>query len=74
MLKKYKKWVLEHLHQSVKDIDRERFVELYKIVQETKLEIGESLSEKEEKFLTKILELKSIPTPKFIIKEHKKNK
>ena len=74
MLKKYKKWVLEHLHQSVKDIDRERFVELYKIVQETKLEIGESLSEKEEMFLTKILELKSIPTPKFIIKEHKKNK
>ena len=74
MLKKYKKWVLEHLHQSVKDIDRERFVELYKIVQETKLEIGESLSEKEEKFLTKILESKSIPTPKFIIKEHKKNK
>ena len=69
--KKYRKWVLEQLQRSVKEIDRERIVEIYKIDQETKLEIGESLPEKEENFLTKTFESKSIPTPKLIIKGHK---
>ena len=30
-LEKYKKWVLEHLQQSAKEIDRERMVEIYEI-------------------------------------------
>ena len=63
-LEKYKKWVLEHLRKSAKEIKRERLVELYGIAQETKLKIEDSLSESEERFLSKTLESKSIPTPK----------
>ena len=47
-------------------------MELYEIAQETKLKIEDSLSESEERFLSKTLESKSIPTPKLIIKDHKK--
>ena len=62
-LEKYKKWVLQHLQKSAKEIKRERLVDLYKIAQDTKLKIEDSLSEKEERFLSKTLESRSIPTP-----------
>ena len=69
---KYINWVREHLKTSAKEIKRERLVEIFKIAQETKLELKDTLSEKELTFLSKTLESKSIPTPKLIIKDHKK--
>ena len=47
-------------------------VEIFSLAQETKLNLEETLTEKELKFLSKTLESKSIPTSKLIIKDHKK--
>ena len=61
-----------HLQKSTKEIEREKLVEIFSLAQETKLNLEETLSEKELKFLSKTLEAKSIPTPKLIIKDYKK--
>ena len=71
-IEKYKIWVLGHLNKSAKEIERKRLVEIFEVAQETKTLLEETLSEKEYMFLSKTLESKSIPTPKLIIKDHKK--
>ena len=71
-IEKDKKWVLEHLHKSAKEIKIERLENFFNLAQETKLKLEETISEKEQMFLSKTLEFKSIPTPKLIIKYHKK--
>ena len=62
-IKRYIKWVKDHLRESAKEIERERLVEIFNLAQETKLELEGTLSEKELTFLSKTLEFRSIPTP-----------
>lgn len=63
----------EHFPTSAKEIKRERLIEIFDLAHiKIMLEFEESISEKELSFLSKILDSKSIPTPKLIIKDHKK--
>ena len=71
-IEKYKTWVNEHLKKAAKEIDRERITEIFKHGNETCDKHQNILSDNEIKFLKSTLKTKNIPTPKLIIKDHKK--
>ena len=71
-LDKYKKMVLGHLRASAKEIPRDRIIELFDTAKNEQAKFEDLLSANEEKFLTKSIDSRSIPTPKLIIKDHKK--
>ena len=69
---KYKMWVEEHLESSAKEIRVKIIIEIFDLAMEMQEKYKDILSEKEYTFLTKNLLTKNIPTPKLIIKDHKK--
>ena len=71
-IEKYKDWVEEHLETSAKEIDVKIIIERFNLATETQEKYKDMLSEKEFVFLQKNLLTKNIPTPKLIIKDHKK--
>ena len=71
-INKYKVWVEEHLETSAKEIDIERIIEIFELAEELKEKNRDILSDREFTFLEKNLLTKNIPTPKSIIKDHKK--
>ena len=71
-IEKYKDWVEEHLETSAKEIDIKRIIEIFDLAIEMQEKYKDLLSDQEYLFLQKNLLTKNIPTPKLIIKDHKK--
>ena len=71
-VEKYKTWVKGHLDKAAKEISRERISEIFEHANETCEEYSDILNDNENNFLKSTLKTKNIPTPKLIIKDHKK--
>ena len=69
---KYKEWVAAHLETSAKEISITRIIEIFDLAVEMQMKYRDILSDKEFTFLERNLLTKNIPTPKLIIKDHKK--
>ena len=68
----YKKWVIKHLAESSAEIPRSKVVEVYHQAKEFLEELQPSLSENEFAAILESIESKAVPTPKLLIKDHKK--
>ena len=68
----YIKQVKEHLQKNAKEIPRSRLTEVGDQAMSLLQEIQNSLSEKEAEFILQSLQSKAIPSPKLLIKDHKK--
>ena len=69
---KYEKWVNGHLETSAKEINREKILQIFELATAKCEDLYDFLDEKEYNFLKSTLKTRNIPTPKLIIKDHKK--
>ena len=68
----YKDMVKEHLKQSAREIERGRVVEICEDAKVLVDAIGFKMSKNEVGHINESLKTKAIPTPKLLIKDHKK--
>ena len=71
-LNTYKKQVKKHLESSATEIKREILTDLYEEAKTMAENVEIMLSDNENAFLLEGIESKAIPTPKLLIKDHKK--
>ena len=64
--------VKEHLRQSARDIDRDKVTGIFEDAKLSVDTIGFIMSKNEVGYINKSLKTKAIPTPKILIKYHKK--
>ena len=68
----YSQQVLEHLKKSGKEIPRSRLIEVEEQANNLLEQIQNNLTENEAAFIRQTLKSKAIPSPKLLIKDHKK--
>ena len=68
----YINWVTKHLNKSAITSSHERIKEIFKDANELLLGIEDLLSENEYHFILETINSRAIPTPKLLIKDHKK--
>ena len=68
----YTKWVLGHLQQYAREVPRSKLTEISEKAKDMLDEKIELLSKKEVAFLRQSIDSKAIPSPKLLIKDHKK--
>ena len=71
-LEDYIDWLDDHLTKSVKVINRSRVVDLEQQATQRLTELQSSLSKKEFEAIKESIDMKEIPTPKLLVKDHKK--
>jgi len=71
-LGQYIEWVEKHLNDSSTESLRERLVKIHEKVSELLAKVGDSLNDKEYDYIKESLNSRAIPTPKLLIKDHKK--
>ena len=68
----YVRWMNNHLKKSANEITRDKVVEFHRLSVEKFNDIKDLLSKNEKNFLLESINSKAIPTPKLLIKDHKK--
>ena len=71
-LEDYKSQVLRHLEKSATKVPRNRLVEISEKAKELLSNVSHTLDDKEYEYIKETIESKSVPTPKLLIKDHKK--
>jgi len=69
---KYISWVNDHLELAASEISVDRLQFIFKEVEKLVGELDDTISEDERRFVKAKLETCSVPTPKLLIKDHKK--
>ena len=68
----YKKWMQQHISTSTREIPRSKIIDLHKKATDLANHYEPILSKHEFEFLEESIDTKAIPTPKLLIKDHKK--
>ena len=68
----YKSQVRQHLEKSAVEVPRGRLIEILENAKELLSTVGHIIDEKEYEYIKETIDSKAIPTPKLLIKDHKK--
>ena len=71
-IEEYKTQVFKHLQISAIEVPRSRLVEISKNANELLSKVSHILNDKEREYIQETIDSKAVPTPKLLIKDHKK--